>query len=49
MKPVDPVGESSDEAPGVPGFRSWRGVYIFLLAALAFYIVALALGSRWEQ
>lgn len=35
-----------DEAPGVPGFRTWRGIYVFILVVFAVVVAALALFSR---
>lgn len=37
---------SADEAPGVPGFRTWRGVYVFVFVAFAAMVAALALFTR---
>ncbi len=37
---------SPDDSPGVPGFRTWRGVYIFVFAAFVLGIVALTWFSR---
>jgi len=29
MNPVKkPLNDGDDEAPGVPGFRTWRGIYL---------------------
>jgi hypothetical protein len=36
----------SDEHPQVPGFKSWRGVYIFVLAFFVAVVVLLTLFSR---
>ena len=36
----------SDRDTGVPGFRSWRGVYVFVLGWFVLLVVALALFSR---
>jgi hypothetical protein len=44
MKPPEP--STDDEAPGVPGFRSWRGVYLFVFAFFALMVLLLALFSR---
>ena len=33
----DPSGQ--DESPGVPGFRSWRGVYFFVFV---FFVLTVA-------
>lgn len=32
-----------DESPGLPWFRTWRGVYWFALGCFAAYIVLLTL------
>lgn len=32
-----------DDPPGVPGFRTWRGVYVFVFVAFAVVVAALAL------
>lgn len=45
MKPPDKKVDG-DEAPGVPGFRTWRGIYIFVLVTFAVVVTALALFSR---
>jgi hypothetical protein len=37
---------SEDEAPGVPGFRTWRGVYLFVFVFFVLCVVLLALFSR---
>ena len=38
--------ETADESPGVPGFRTWRGVYVFVFAAFVLVVIALAILSR---
>ena len=43
--PTDPA--ASDESPGVPGFRSWRGVYLFVFLWFVVVVTMLALFSRW--
>ncbi len=35
-----------DEPPGVPGFKTWRGVYLFVLAFFLTAVALLALFSR---
>ncbi len=35
-----------DDAPGVPGFRTWRGVYLFVLSAFVLIVIALTLFTR---
>jgi len=37
---------SSDDCPGVPGFRTWRGVYLFVFTAFVVVIIALTWFSR---
>lgn len=44
MIPPDPA--TDDESPGVPGFRTWRGVYWFVFAVFAAVVILLALFSR---
>lgn len=39
-KTAPPAAPSDAESPGVPGFRTWRGVYIF---AFLFFLVCVAL------
>lgn len=39
----DPVQKAEEEQhPGVPGFQSWRGVYLFILAAFVGMVALLA-------
>jgi hypothetical protein len=35
-----------DESPGVPGFRTWRGVYLFVLGVFAVVVAALTIFSH---
>ena len=42
-----PAETPSDESPGVPGFRTWRGIYLFALASFVLVVVVLALFSRY--
>jgi hypothetical protein len=44
MKP-DPAAD--DDSPGVPGFRTWRGVYLFVLGCFILVVGALTLFSRF--
>lgn len=46
MKPSSPETPASDQTPGVPGFRTWRGVYIFVLAVFVVVVALLTLFSR---
>jgi hypothetical protein len=41
MPPSDPL----HEPPGVPGFRTWRGVYAFVLIGFVVLVALLALFS----
>lgn len=45
MKP-SPDSPTPEEAPGVPGFRTWRGVYIFVFVFFVLCVLGLALFSR---
>jgi hypothetical protein len=44
-RPSDPP--TSDENPGVPGFRTWRGVYFFIFLWFVIVVAVLALFSQW--
>ena len=35
-----------DDFPGVPGFKTWRGIYIFVIAFFAVVVVLLTLFSQ---
>ena len=41
--PESSVSAPADEPPGLPGFRTWRGVYAFVLGVFALWIALLAL------
>ena len=43
--PHEPPPPESD-SPDVPGLRTWRGVYIFVLGSFVAFVVALALFTR---
>ena len=45
MKPSAPEPPTSDETPGVPGFRTWRGIYLFVLLFFVVCVVLLTLFS----
>jgi hypothetical protein len=47
MKSPSPDPATDDKSPGVPGFRTWRGVYLFVFAIFVLVVVVLALFSRW--
>ena len=36
----------NDESPGVPGFRTWRGVYLFVFGCFVAVVIALTIFSR---
>jgi hypothetical protein len=46
MKPPSPDPAANDESPDVPGFRTWRGFYLFVFACFVAVVVLLALFSR---
>jgi len=46
IRPPASPDPSDDESPGVPGFRTWRGVYLFVFAAFVVVVVALAIFSH---
>ncbi|HEX2862741.1 MAG TPA: hypothetical protein VHN79_13930 [Lacunisphaera sp.] len=39
--------DPEDDAPGVPGFRTWRGVYLFVLGFFVVVAVGLTVFSRY--
>ena len=41
--------EPSDEDTGLPGFRTWRGVYLFVLGIFVAYVVLLTALTRAFQ
>ena len=43
--PPDPPAES--EPPGVPGFRTWRSVYLFVIGWFVLVVAVLAAFSRY--
>jgi hypothetical protein len=42
--PSDPP--PTDESPGVPGFRTWRGIYFFVFVFFVLVVVLLTIFSR---
>jgi hypothetical protein len=46
MKPPPPDPATDDKSPGVPGFHTWRGVYLFVFAFFVLVVVLLTLFSR---
>ena len=45
LEPPDP--QPSDESPGVPGFRTWHGIYLFVFAGFVAVVVLLVLFSHY--
>jgi hypothetical protein len=41
-----PPTPPADESPGVPGFRTWRGVYLFVFGCFIAVVIALTIFSR---
>jgi hypothetical protein len=46
MKPPPSDRPTNDESPGVPGFRTWRSIYLFVFVCFVLVVVLLALFSR---
>ena len=47
MKSPSPDPATDDKTPGVPGFRTWRGVYVFVFAFFVLVVTLLAIFSHW--
>jgi hypothetical protein len=49
MNKPDATEQSARETedPGVPGFRTWRGVYIFVFIVFVLVVMVLTIFSRW--
>jgi hypothetical protein len=45
-RPPPPDHRSEAELPGLPGFRTWRGVYLFVLGWFVLVVILLASFSR---
>ena len=43
---ADPPPAPPDEATGLPGFRSWRGVYLAVFGTFLLWIVLLTILTR---
>ncbi len=41
-----PESDDAEDPPGVPGFHSWRAVYVFVFAAFILLVIALTIFSR---
>jgi hypothetical protein len=46
MKTPPPEPVADDKSPGVPGFRTWRGVYLFVFGIFVLVVILLAIFSR---
>ena len=44
--PLGPDPRSDTEPPGLPGFRTWRGVYLFVFGWFVLVVVLLAVFTR---
>ncbi|WP_175414793.1 hypothetical protein [Nibricoccus aquaticus] len=44
--PNSPPTPHAESAPGVPGFRTWRGVYLFVFGCFIVVVIALTIFSR---
>ena len=44
--PPGPRQRPDPEPPGLPGFRTWRGVYLFVLGWFVLVVLLLAAFSR---
>ncbi len=45
--PDKPAIDTESEHPDLPGFRTWRGVYLFVLACFGGCLLFLWLFTRW--
>jgi hypothetical protein len=41
-----PAVENQNDSPGLPWFRTWRGVYLFTFGCFVLYVVLLTVFSR---
>jgi hypothetical protein len=44
--PLPPDQRSDVEPPGLPGFRAWRGVYLFVFGCFVLVVALLAVFAR---
>ncbi|HTL72427.1 MAG TPA: hypothetical protein VL863_03920 [bacterium] len=42
-----PDSKNPDESPDVPGFRTWRGIYLFVFAGFVVVVVLLTVFSHY--
>jgi len=47
IPPLGPDSCSDAESPGLPGFRTWRGVYLFVLGWFVLVVALLAAFTRF--
>ena len=47
MRPPAADPHTCEDSPGVPGFRNWRGIYLFVFVWFVVVVTLLALFSRW--
>ncbi len=40
--------EPEEDSPGMPGFRTWRGVYLFVFGCFLLVVFALTLFARFH-
>jgi hypothetical protein len=44
---MNPSPNPDDESPGVPGFRTWRGVYLFVFGCFVVVVILLTVFTRY--
>ncbi len=47
LSPMPDPKAPDDDSPGLPGFRTWRGVYLFVIGCFAAVVILLTVFSRW--
>jgi hypothetical protein len=45
-EPFFSTNDQGHEAPGVPGFKTWRGVYLLVFGWFVFVVILLTIFSR---
>ncbi|MCR6656304.1 MAG: hypothetical protein NVV63_10915 [Opitutus sp.] len=45
-QPASASRDHDGEPPGVPGLRTWRGVYVFVFSCFVATVIALTIFSR---
>ncbi len=46
MSPTPETDPDPDDSPGLPGFRTWRRVYLLVLGVFILVVIALTLFTR---